>query len=539
MCAQPKCRIAARILFIVSVPFMTLLQMHSALGDAGYLISTVLAVIIGIVISKRVSETLWDTFQWSIFLIAAVIAAYLAYDYAWQGNAVSILERYRELFELLPFAVSSKRLAAGMMLASYPAIGLLVYFVLTNCFPYVVNFVRSLNRFEKKYLAVMTVVSAAVVSFLYLHTTVWYYAVWEDMPQLYDVIYTTDSTEIYMTDCFTKILAGPNDIRQPLFGLFALPAGLCGKLVSAVFFFVPDSYAIAMGMIQLILLSVAMVMLMRILKLEGTERIWFLLPVSCSWAYLVHGLLLEQYVIAYFYVILVLYVYQNSDRLNFAYFGAVSTLLTSGVLFPLISKGREWKKWLCDRMKCLLIYAEIAILCGQLPLFLNAKEEIAGLMNFSGGDVTWTDKWIQFTHFLSAMFWAPDTTVKFPYGPCYRVAEQTAVSYVGIAILACALCGFALSYREWISKVAALWTAFSVIVLFVVGWGTAENGLILYALYFAWAYLILLYQFLKNALRKPVLLRTALCLAALAMAMRNVYELVQIYRFGVANYPAF
>lgn len=539
MCVQQKYRTAVRIMFILSVPFMTLLQMHSALGDAGYLIDIVLAVIIGIVISRKMTEHLWDTFQWSTFLIAAAIAAYLAYNYAWQGNAVFILNRYQKLFELLPFAVSSRRLAAGIMLACYPAIGLLVYFVLTKCLPYVVNFICSLDDFERNYLIVMAAIAAVVIPFLYLHTTVWYHAVWEDVPQLYDVIYTTDSTEIYMTDCFTKILAEPNDIRQPLFGLFALPAGLCGKLVSAVFFFVPDSYAIAMGMIQLILLSVAMVMLMRILKLGGAERIWFLLPASCSYTYLLHGLLLEQYVIAYFYVILVLYVYQKSDRLNFAYFGAVSTLLTSGVLFPLISKGREWKKWLCDRVKCLLIYLQIVILCGQLPQFLNVKEEIAGLMHFSGEKVTWTDKWIQFTHFLSGMLWAPDGAIKVQYGPCYRIAGQTEASYVGIAMLVCALCGFALSYREWLSKVALLWVAFSVIILFAVGWGTSENGLILYALYFAWAYLILLYQFLKIVFRKPALLRAVLCVATLMMAMQNVYELVQIYRFGIENYPAF
>ena len=539
MCAQQRYKTIVRILFILSVPFMTLLQMHSALGDAGYLIDIVLAVIIGIAISRKATEHLWDTFQWSTFLIAAAIAAYLAYDYAWQGNAVFILNRYQKLFELLPFAVSSRRLAAGIMLACYPAIGLLIYFVLTKCIPYVIDFVRSLDGFERNYLIVMAGAAAVVIPFLYLHTTVWYHAVWEDMPQFYDVIYTTDSTEIYMTDSFTKILTGPNDIRQPLFGLFALPAGICGKLVAAVFFFVPDSYAIAMGVIQQILLSVSMVILMRILKLEGTERIWFLLPTGCSYAYLLYGLLLEQYVIAYFYVILVLYVYQKSDRLNFAYFGAVSTLLTSGVLFPLISKGREWKKWLGDRVKCLLIYLQIVILCGQLPQFLNIREEIAELMIFSGNKVTWTDKWIQFTHFLSGMFWAPDGVIKVPYGPCYRIAEQTAVSYVGLAILACALCGFALSYREWISRVAVLWVAFSVIILFAVGWGTSENGLILYALYFAWAYLILLYQFLKNVFRKPALLRAILCIAALMMAMRNVYELIQIYRFGIGNYPAF
>lgn len=538
MCAQQGYKTTVRILFILSVPFMTLLQMHSALGDAGYLIDIVLAVIIGIAISRKVTEYLWDTFQWGTFLIAAAIAAYLAYDYAWQGNAVSILNRYQKLFEMIPFVVSSKRLAVGLILASYPAIGLLTYFVLANSLPYIYDFLRSLNGFEKKYLTALTALALVVVPFFYLHTTVCYNAEWEGIA-VYDVIYTTDSSEIYRTDCYTNILAMQNDIRQPLFGLFALPAGLLGKFISAIFFLVPKSYAIAMGVIQIVLLAITVIMLIRLLNLDGMERLFFLLPVSCSYAYLLYGLLLEQYVIAYFYVILVLYVYRKSDRLNFTYFGAVSTLITSGVLFPLISKEKKWKIWLRDIVKCFLIYVGLVIICGQLPQFLCMRDSIKGLMMFSGKNVTWAEKMIQFTHFITGIFWAPEGKMQLTDMPAYRIAEQTVVSYVGIALMVCVLCGYAFSYREWISRMAVLWVAFSVIILFVVGWGTAENGLILYALYFAWAYLILLYQFLKNVLRKPALLRAVLCMAALMMAMRNVYELVQIYRFGIENYPAF
>lgn len=47
-----------------------------------------------------------------------------------------------------------------------------------------------------------------------------------------------------------------------------------------------------------------------------------------------------------------------------------------------------------------------------------------------------------------------------------------------------------------------IWIGFSVFLLVILGWGTFENGLILYALYFAWAYIGGLYQLLNTIGRK-------------------------------------
>lgn len=527
-----------RAVFVLSLPFFTLMVLNSSAGESGYAISLIFTLMIAVFFSKRVTKALFEKPGRWYLSAAAVVALYLAYTYAWQGNGVAIMQRYPEVLDaLIPIRVTSKRLAAGLMLASFPAIFMLLYWLLKETWPYILRFFKSFDAFERVYMGITILAAVLIVPFFYRSTTAFYYAAYEDMVNLYDVLYTTDSTEVYLTDCFLRILAGPNDIRQPLFGLFALPVALVGKLASALFFFVPDMYAIALGIEQLLLEAITVIMLQRLADVKGRERIWFTLFFSCSYAYLIHGLMLEQYVVAYFYVILVLYVYRKTDKLNFAYFGAVSTLLTSGILFGLITKAKSLKQWVLDLVKCLVIYVGIVTVCGQLPQFLGVQDKMEMLSTFTGAKVTWAEKWVQLTQFFRDMLWAPAAETQIGDFISYRVVSGRGVSYLGILVLICAVSGFVLSYREWISKIAMSWVMFSVLILFMVGWGTAENGLILYALYFAWAYLVLVYQLVCRIFRKTGACHAIIAILAVTMLVRNVYELVQIYQFGVTYYP--
>lgn len=539
MKSKKAIRILIQILFVASLPFFTLMELNSSIGEVGYVISLLASLVIAVLLSKYVTNVLLEKPNRWYLLVASVVALYLAYTYAWQGNGVAIMNQYQEILEaIIPVRVTSKRLAAGLMLASFPSIFMLLHWLLQKIWPYVRNFFRSFDSFEKRYLGVTFLVAVIVVPFLYRGTGVFYNAVYEGITQLYDVLYTTDSTEVYRTDCFLRILAGPNDIRQPLFGVFALPMALIGKLISFPFFFVTDMYAIVLGIEQLLLEAISIVMLQRLAGVKGRERIFFTLFLCGSYAYLIHGLMLEQYVVAYFYVILVLYVYRKSDRLNFAYFGAVSTLLTSGILFGLITKAKSLRQWVKDLLKCLVIYLGIVTVCGQLPQFLGVQQKMDMLTSFTGEEVTWTEKWIQLTHFFRDIFWAPPAKVQTENFIAYRVVDETSVSYLGILLFVCVLCGFWLSRREWISKISMFWVLFSVLILFVIGWGTAENGLILYALYFAWAYLVLIYQLIVRVFQKTVVRNGIIMILTVTMLVRNIYEVIQIYQFGATHYPA-
>ena len=49
-----------------------------------------------------------------------------------------------------------------------------------------------------------------------------------------------------------------------------------------------------------------------------------------------------------------------------------------------------------------------------------------------------------------------------------------------------------------LSRFAIYWVAFSVVLLALIGWGTWETGLVLYSLYFGWAYFTLLFQLIDK-----------------------------------------
>ena len=162
-------------------------------------------------------------------------------------------------------------------------------------------------------------------------------------------------------------------------------------------------------------------------------------------------------------------------------------------------------------------------------------------MFFAGGKVTLQQKWIQFTWFVEHLFLAPsasDAYVVDRGAPRFLLAEQQSVSVIGIVILIAAVLGFLYSYKNKMSQIAVCWVGFSVVLLFLVGWGTAENGLILYSMYFAWAYLILIYQFICKWIRNEKAVLAVIGVFAGLMLLYNLGGLYQIYQFGVINYPA-
>ena len=75
----------------------------------------------------------------------------------------------------------------------------------------------------------------------------------------------------------------------------------------------------------------------------------------------------------------------------------------------------------------------------------------------------------------------------------------------------------------------------------LLGWGTQENGLILYALYFGWAFWVLLYQLAEALcafLRRPGLLPVLTIGAAGVLLLINLPAMGQMVSFLVTHYPA-
>ena len=109
------------------------------------------------------------------------------------------------------------------------------------------------------------------------------------------------------------------------------------------------------------------------------------------------------------------------------------------------------------------------------------------------------------------------------------------------------LVAFCLSYhsavfnrKKKISLAAGAWVLLSAIVLSVIGWGTKENGLILYALYFGWAYLVLLFQLIVNACEKLKISFGVVAISIIIIVILLIYNIPGVrnmLQFAFQYYP--
>ena len=111
---------------------------------------------------------------------------------------------------------------------------------------------------------------------------------------------------------------------------------------------------------------------------------------------------------------------------------------------------------------------------------------------------------------------------------------------MGVLILVLCLISAWTNRNKKSSLLSIGWIGFSVIMLLGLGWGTAENGLILYALYFGWAFLVLLFQLVEKIgeklnLRFLVPVATVVC--AVLLAAINIPAITEMIQFAIQYYP--
>ena len=107
---------------------------------------------------------------------------------------------------------------------------------------------------------------------------------------------------------------------------------------------------------------------------------------------------------------------------------------------------------------------------------------------------------------------------------------------IGIFILLIVIVGYILNRKNKFANFCMLWVIFSAILLLFIGWGTLENGLILYSLYFAFAYLSLFYLFFRCVIKNDKIFGIFMLLLCLIILTCNIQELINIFSFAIKNY---
>ncbi len=468
--------------------------------------------------------------------VGICLAAQEAFCYTWKDYAPP-----KVLHSLLPAGTDAARLmgaigAAAAFAAVY--VGVLAIWRRLAALVKQAALLEGIGRAEAAVYAVLVLVSVAAAGWLFARSQAFYGTHMD-----YDVIYTGDSPALvkYGSTAYLMLSHPENDLRQPLLALFAMPflgsAYLFGQLLGGG----QAVQAILLNSVQLCMLFAAGFMLAKSLRLTPLQRVCFVLLSGCTYPRLLFSLMMEQYVVACFWLALCVYLISERRRLpGFALWSAGGTLLTSLVLMPV--SGRSPAKnpwcWLLDMVRSGSAFVALLLVCGRFDVLYGLVNTVNGLRRFTGIAVTNMEKLYQYSGFVVNCFVAPaaDTTIY----KTWQMGAAQAVNWAGIVLLVLCLFSAVLNRKKPIGLLAGCWVLFSAVMLFVFGWGTRENGLLLYTLYFGWAFLVLLVllvQALAERLRRAWILPVCCAAAAVLLAVINLPELMRLVRFAIDCHP--
>ena len=361
----------------------------------------------------------------------------------------------------------------------------------------------------------------------------------------FDTIYTSDSSLILKDNAFLSLTHEQNDLRQPLFAIFSAPFMGIPYLISNIFNLSNISTAILINIIQIIMLFLTNFLLAKILNLNSTKRICFMILSSCTYTQLLFSLMIEQYIISYFWLILCIYLIVNQKRNLIALYGAGGTLLTSLVLTPFIpdkSPIKKFKSWLLETIKYGLGFIGIMLLFCRFDIFFNLTSCINTLNSFTGTNISLINKVYQYIEFIKNYFIAPNAAIQTNLFNriSWQLLPITKINYIGIIILILVIISAILNRKKKSSQLATIFIIFSIMILIILGWGTKENALILYSLYFGWSYFILLFQLIEKIEEKLklnfIIPITTILITTLFLSI-NIPAILNIINFTIKYFP--
>lgn len=363
----------------------------------------------------------------------------------------------------------------------------------------------------------------------------------------FDIIYTSDSPSLVKGNVYLALTHAENDLRQPLFAVFAAPFIGIPYLFGRLFGTTASVQAMLVNSVQVILLFVANFILTKMMKLSPMKRICFILLTCCTYTHLLFTLMMEQYIVAYFWLILCLYFIskkQQPDRI--ALWGAGGTMLTSIILLPFMTDNspiRNFKEWFMDMVKYGIEFVILMLVFCRFDVIFYLITKISTLREFTGRGLTMMDKIFQYIEFVSNCFVAPNAGVNTTAVDhiSWQLNTVTGLNIAGVIILLLVVISIIWNRDKKSCLLAAGWIGFSVIILVGLGWGTKENGLILYALYFGWAFLVLLFQLVEKIEKKmnvKYVLPLISVFSAVVLGVINVPAIIEMVNFAITYFPA-
>ena len=522
-----KIEIILKVLLVLSIPFFTLILSRNY-NNSIVVLSLNLSLIIGIIISYKLKIEKVNVFKCVICFLLSDYFIKCIYDF-----------HFNEIIRSSYFSISKPLLMFSSIMAII-FFTILLYILMIKFEKPIKKFFRSFSLNEKCFLTIFSIIFFFIVLILYNLTNVFYSAGIAN----YDVIYTTDSSYLFKTDAFLNPNSGENSAaKQPLFGVFALPFAVLASILSKIFFFIPNSYPIFLTFIQIVLFGIMAIMIARMFEFKEKDKPLFYLFYVCCFSTIIFLFTLEQYIISTFYLILMMYIYFTIKKgPNYSFVPAAGTLTTSAIMLPFLSKSKSIKEWIFNAFKCFITFMMIAIIFGQFYFIFDFIGDVFDNLNdFSGKDVSFTNKLQQYFNFVKGIFISIPGYIVSPENNDYWYYQYLLkpvhhFSKIGILILLLCLVSVILNRKNKVAKISLGWILFSILLIVFVGFGTIENGVNLYSLYFSWTFIGLIYLLIDKVVKnKYVKTITIVCLCVIMLVI-NMFEFINIINFGFEYY---
>lgn len=430
-------------------------------------------------------------------------------------------------------------LAAGILSLPF------LYICLTAFYGWLDRTFESLHTFqgiekqEKIFYLCLFLAAALFAALVFFRTDAFY-----GTPYEFDVIYTADSPKLIKENAFLSLRHQENDLRQPLFAVFSAPFLGLPYLISRFLPMKDLLRPLLMDWTQIGLLLFSNFLLTRILDLNRKKRMLFIGLTAVSYPVLLFFLMMEQYIVVYFYLILCIYLILKKKNLaELSLTAAGGTLLTGLILTPCLGIHhplKEFKLWYHDMLSLALSFLLVLLCFGRLDILLNAPSQILMMLQFSGQELTVLQKLHQYSGFFGQCLLAPAAAEDLTTmgHASWQLLISTGFSLAGSSVLLLCIISAFVNRKDPAAKAAGLWLIFSFAILFILGWGTKENGLVLYTLYFGWAVWVLLFRLLQNLEKKaPHFCLIAGGLLAAVFIFVNFPALWKLISFAVYYYP--
>ena len=403
----------------------------------------------------------------------------------------------------------------------------------------VVDFFKGLAKYEKIFLITGSMLYVIIILILFNLTNVFYLPSNDGTVIPFDVIYSSDTGAILEKNCYVNPSSPENDLKQPLFGIFALPFGLSAKLIS---FFIPtaNSYPVCMNIIQIILMFITMILISRMLEASKTIKIFFLLILTVTFPFMLFALNMEQYIFAVFWTILLIYNSYTTRKTNVTLsVAATGSILTSAILIPLLMViNKEYGTFMKKGFKMLIVFFSVFICGGMMEIVYKFNLILSNYGSFVSKH-GFIDKCRQFTHFIASCFIAPCSQIVSKGDTVTYQQSATGSNHIlGISIFGLSLLSGFLFRRQYMAKISLYWAGFAFALICLFGWGTAENGTVLYSLYLFWAFTVLLTLLInKLPTRINYVKYFIFVVLVVALFVYNIMKMIDIINFGLKYYP--